>query len=93
MKSVLVDEGVAEDKIGDLGIFDYLIPNFKKDDQTKTSHIIVAVVAQEKTGVTFINCLLDRLPNLYGVGFDEEAGHLPTGPYLAPFLPVTSCST
>ena len=44
MKSVLVDKGIAEDKIVSLGIFDYLIPNFQeKSGQTKDQPIIVAV--------------------------------------------------
>ena len=43
MKSVLVDKGVAEDKIVSLGIFDYLIPDFQeKSGQTKDQPIIVA---------------------------------------------------
>ena len=43
MKSVLVDKGIAEDKIVSLGIFDYLIPNFQeKTGFTKNQPIIVA---------------------------------------------------
>jgi hypothetical protein len=43
MKSVLVDKGIAEDKIVILGIFDYLIPNFQeKTGLTKNQPIIVA---------------------------------------------------
>lgn len=43
MKSVLVDKGIAENKIVSLGIFDYLIPNFReKTGLTKNMPIIVA---------------------------------------------------
>lgn len=43
MKSVLVEKGIAEDKIVSLGIFDYLIPDFQeKSGQTKDQPIIVA---------------------------------------------------
>ena len=87
MKSVLVDEGVAEDKIVSLGIFDYLIPNFQeKSDQTKDQPIIVAGnLAQEKAGYLY------QLParpayNLYGVGFDESRA-LANETYFGSFLP------
>ena len=87
MKSVLVDEGVAEDKIVSLGIFDYLIPNFQeKSDQTKDQPIIVAGnLAQEKAGYLY------QLParpayNLYGVGFDENRA-LANETYFGSFLP------
>ena len=55
MKSVLVDKGVAEDKIVSLGIFDYLIPNFQeKTGFTKNQPIIVAGnLAQEKAGYLY----------------------------------------
>ena len=55
MKSVLVDKGVAEDKIVSLGIFDYLIPNFQeKTGLTKNQPIIVAGnLAQEKAGYLY----------------------------------------
>ena len=87
MKSVLVDEGVAEDKIVSLGIFDYLIPNFQeKSDQTKDQPIIVAGnLAPEKAGYLY------QLParpayNLYGVGFDESRA-LANETYFGSFLP------
>ena len=40
MKSVLVDKGLAEEKIVSLGIFDYLIPNFQEKNglSKKISH-------------------------------------------------------
>ena len=45
MKSVLVDKGIAENKIVSLGIFDYLIPNFQeKTGLTKNLPIIVATL-------------------------------------------------
>ena len=87
MKSVLVDKGVAEDKIVSLGIFDYLIPNFQeKTDLTKNQPIIVAGnLAQEKAGYLY------SLPgepayNLYGVGFDESRA-LANETYFGSFLP------
>ena len=87
MKSVLVDEGVAEDKIASLGIFDYLIPNFQeKSDQTKDQPIIVAGnLAKEKAGYLYA---LPEEPayNLYGVGFDESRA-LANETYFGSFLP------
>ena len=87
MKSVLVDKGIAEDKIVSLGIFDYLIPDFQeKSGQTKDQPIIVAGnLAQEKAGYLY------KLPaepsyNLYGVGFDENRALL-NEIYFGSFLP------
>ena len=87
MKSVLVDKGVAEDKIVCLGIFDYLIPNFQeKSGLTKDQPIIVAGnLAQEKAGYLYS---LPEEPayNLYGVGFDESRA-LANETYFGSFLP------
>ena len=87
MKSVLVDKGVAEDKIVSLGIFDYLIPNFQeKTGLTKNQPIIVAGnLAQEKAGYLYS---LPEEPayNLYGVGFDESRA-LANETYFGSFLP------
>ena len=87
MKSVLVDKGIAKDKIVSLGIFDYLIPNFQeKTGLTKNLPIIVAGnLAQEKAGYLY------QLParpayNLYGVGFDENRA-LANETYFGSFLP------
>ena len=87
MKSVLVDKGIAENKIVSLGIFDYLIPNFQeKTGLTKNLPIIVAGnLAQEKAGYLY------QLParpayNLYGVGFDESRA-LANETYFGSFLP------
>ena len=87
MKSVLVDKGIAADKIVSLGIFDYLIPNFQeKTGLTKNQPIIVAGnLAQEKAGYLY------SLPgepayNLYGVGFDESRA-LTNETYYGSFLP------
>ena len=87
MKSVLVDKGIAVDKIVSLGIFDYLIPNFQeKTGLTKNQPIIVAGnLAQEKAGYLY------TLPkaadyNLYGVGFDESRA-LENETYFGSFLP------
>ena len=62
MKSVLVDKGIAEDKIISLGIFDYLIPNFQeKSGQTKDQPMIVAGnLAQEKLVISML--FLQNLP-------------------------------
>ena len=87
MKSVLVNKGVAEDKIVSLGIFDYLIPNFQeKSGLTKDQPIIVAGnLAQEKAGYLYS---LPEEPayNLYGVGFDESRA-LANENYFGSFLP------
>ena len=87
MKSVLVNKGVAEDKIVSLGIFDYLIPNFQeKSGLTKDQPIIVAGnLAQEKAGYLYS---LPEEPayNLYGVGF-EESRALANETYFGSFLP------
>ena len=87
MKSVLVDKGIAEDKIVSLGIFDYLIPNFQeKTGLTKNQQIIVAGnLAQEKAGYLYA---LPAEPayNLYGVGFDESRA-LENETYFGSFLP------
>ena len=87
MKSVLVDKGVAEDKIVSLGIFDYLIPNFQeKTGLSKNQPIIVAGnLAQEKAGYLYS---LPAKPayNLYGVGFDESRA-LANETYFGSFLP------
>lgn len=87
MKSVLVDKGIAEDKIVSLGIFDYLIPNFQeKTGLTKNQPIIVAGnLAQEKAGYLYS---LPEEPayNLYGVGFDESRA-LANETYFGSFLP------
>ena len=88
MKSVLVDKGIAGNKIVSLGIFDYLIPNFQeKTGLTKNLPIIVAGnLAQEKAGYLY------QLParpayNLYGVGFDESRA-LANETYFGSFLPA-----
>lgn len=87
MKSVLVDKGIAEDKIVSLGIFDYLIPNFQeKGGQTKDQPMIVAGnLAQEKAGYLYA---LPAEPtyNLYGVGFDKSRA-LENETYFGSFLP------
>lgn len=87
MKSVLVDKGVAEDRIVSLGIFDYLIPNFQeKSGLTKGQPIIVAGnLAKEKAGYLYA---LPEEPayNLYGVGFDESRA-LANETYYGSFLP------
>ena len=87
MKSVLVNKGVAEDKIVSLGIFDYLIPNFQeKTGLTKNQPIIVAGnLAQEKAGYLYS---LPEEPayNLYGVGFDASRA-LANETYFGSFLP------
>ena len=87
MKSVLVDKGIAADKIVSLGIFDYLIPNFQeKTGLSKNQPIIVAGnLAQEKAGYLYS---LPAKPayNLYGVGFDESRA-LANETYFGSFLP------
>lgn len=87
MKSVLVDKGIAEEKIVSLGIFDYLIPNFQeKNGLSKDQPIIVAGnLAQEKAGYLYT---LPEAPayNLYGVGFDESRA-LANETYFGSFLP------
>ena len=87
MKSVLVDKGVAEDKIVSLGIFDYLIPNFQeKSGLTKDHPIIVAGnLAHEKAGYLY-SLPAEPAYNLYGVGFDESRA-LANETYFGSFLP------
>ena len=87
MKSVLVDKGIAEDKIVSLGIFDYLIPNFQeKSGQTKDQPMIVAGnLAQEKAGYLY-GLPAQPAYNLYGVGFDESRA-LENETYFGSFLP------
>ena len=87
MKSVLVDKGIAEDKIVSLGIFDYLIPNFQeKTDLTKNQPIIVAGnLAQGKAGYLY-SLPAEPAYNLYGVGFDESRA-LENETYFGSFLP------
>ena len=87
MKSVLVDKGIAEDKIVILGIFDYLIPNFQeKSGQKKDQPIIVAGnLAQEKAGYLY-GLPAEPAYNLYGVGFDESRA-LENETYFGSFLP------
>ena len=87
MKSVLVDKGIAEDKIVSLGIFDYLIPDFQeKASLTKNQPIIVAGnLAQEKAGYLY-SLPTEPAYNLYGVGFDETR-KLANQEYFGSFLP------
>ena len=87
MKSVLVDKGIAADKIVSLGIFDYLIPNFQeKTGFTKNQPIIVAGnLAQEKAGYLY-SLPAEPAYNLYGVGFDESRA-LANETYFGSFLP------
>ena len=87
MKSVLVEKGIAEDKIVSLGIFDYLIPNFQeKTCLTKNQPIIVAGnLAQEKAGYLY-SLPIDPAYNLYGVGFDKSRA-LANETYFGSFLP------
>ena len=87
MKSVLVDKGIAEDKIVILGIFDYLIPNFQeKTGLSKNQPIIVAGnLAQEKAGYLY-SLPAEPAYNLYGVGFDESRA-LANETYFGSFLP------
>ena len=87
MKSVLVDKGIAKDKIVSLGIFDYLIPNFQeKSGQTKDQPIIVAGnLAQEKAGYLY-SLPAEPAYNLYGVGFDESRA-LANETYFGSFVP------
>ena len=62
MKSVLVDKGIAEDKIVSLGIFDYLIPNFQeKTGLSKNQPIIVLVIWHKKKLVIFTHFLRNLL--------------------------------
>ena len=87
MKSFLVKQGISEQKIVSLDIFDYLIPNFKeKEKMSKEQPIIVAGnLAQEKAGYLYT---LPSEPayNLYGVGFDESRA-LENVTYFGSFLP------
>ena len=87
MKAFLVKQGLAEQKIVSLDIFDYLIPNFQeKTTQTKDQPIIVAGnLAQEKAGYLYV---LPETPiyNLYGVGFDKSRA-LENESYFGSFLP------
>ena len=87
MKAFLVKQGLAEQKIVSLDIFDYLIPNFQeKTTQTKDQPIIVAGnLAQEKAGYLYA---LPKTPiyNLYGVGFDESRA-IENEAYFGSFLP------
>ena len=87
MKSVLVDKGIAKDKIISLGIFDYLIPDFQeKSGQTKDQPMIVAGnLAQEKAGYLY-GLPAEPAYNLYGVGFDESRA-LENETYFGSFLP------
>ena len=87
MKSVLVDKGIAEDKIVSLGIFDYLIPNFQeKSAQAKDQPMIVAGnLAQGKAGYLY-GLPAEPAYNLYGVGFDESRA-LENETYFGSFLP------
>jgi len=87
MKSVLVDKGIAADKIVSLDIFDYLIPNFQeKTGLTKNQRIIVAGnLAQEKASYLY-SLPAEPTYNLYGVGFDENRA-LANETYFGPFLP------
>ena len=87
MKSVLVDKGIAADKIVSLGIFDYLIPNFQeKTGFTKNQPIIVAGnLTQEKAGYLY-SLPAEPAYNLYGVGFDESRA-LENENYFGSFLP------
>lgn len=87
MKSFLVKQGLSEQKIVSLDIFDYLIPNFQeKEKMSKEQPIIVAGnLAQEKAGYLYT---LPSEPayNLYGVGFDETR-KLANQEYFGSFLP------
>ena len=87
MKSVLVDKGIAEEKIVSLGIFDYLIPNFQeKNGLSKNQPIIVAGnLEQEKAGYLY-SLPAEPAYNLYGVGFDESRA-LENETYFGSFLP------
>lgn len=87
MKSVLVDKGIAADKIVSLDIFDYLIPNFQeKTGLTKNQRIIVAGnLVQEKASYLY-SLPAEPAYNLYGVGFDENRA-LANETYFGPFLP------
>lgn len=87
MKSVLVDKGIAEEKIVSLGIFDYLIPNFQeKNGLSKNQPIIVAGnLEQEKAGYLY-SLPAEPAYNLYGVGFDEGRA-LENENYFGSFLP------
>ena len=87
MKSVLVDKGIAEDKIVSLGIFDYLIPNSQeKTGLAKNQPMIVAGnLAQEKAGYLY-SLPAEPAYNLYGVGFDESRA-LENENYFGSFLP------
>ncbi len=68
MKSVLVDKGIAEDKIVSLGIFDYLIPILKKTGQTKDQPMIACVIHL----LAILTHFLQNLPIISMVlAFDE----------------------
>ena len=75
MKSVLVDKGIAEDKIVSLGIFDYLIPNFQeKTGLTKNQPIILYGVGFDESRALanetyFGSFLPDELPAALEGGF------------------------
>ena len=87
MKSFLVKQGLSDQKIVSLDIFDYLIPSFQENEKiSKEQPIIVAGnLAQEKAGYLYA---LPAEPayNLYGVGFDESRA-LENETYFGSFLP------
>ena len=62
MKSVLVDKGIAADKIVSLGIFDYLIPNFQeKTGLVRISQLLWLVIWHKKKLVIFTHFLQNLL--------------------------------
>lgn len=87
MKEFLSNQGIQESKMVNLGIFDYLIPDFQeKKKPSKDSPIIVAGnLMSDKTGYLY-NLPEEPDYNLYGLGFEEDRAQK-NQTYFGSFLP------
>ena len=87
MKGVLVNKGVIGEKITNLEIFDYLIPDFiEKTSLRKEQPIIVAGNLSQDKAAYLYSLPIEPQFNLYGVGFDESR-KLSNETYFGSFLP------
>lgn len=87
MKKVLVVQGVPADKMVNLKIFDYLIPNFEEKPASQKDQPVIIAGNLNSTKSGYLYNLPD-LPtyNLYGVGYDESRA-LENTTYYGSFMP------
>ncbi|GGE22935.1 hypothetical protein [Streptococcus himalayensis] len=87
MKEKLVELGISEDKIVELEIFDYLLPEITKLKKAQKNNPIVIAGNLDPEKVGYIASLPQNIDyNLYGVGFTSDVKN-PRINYFGSYLP------